>query len=74
MDDLTDNYASALKAYLSDSGELALLHAYELGRQALARVLDELHQACGKPIIITECGADTLPGGHNTPGEMWTEE
>ncbi len=30
----------------------------------------------GKPIIIiiTEFGADTLPGVHETPPEMWTEE
>jgi beta-glucuronidase len=34
----------------------------------------ELHQAFGKPIMITEFGADTLPGVHNTPSEMWTEE
>jgi beta-galactosidase/beta-glucuronidase len=46
----------------------------ELGRQALARELDELHRAFGKPIMITEFGADTLPGAHNTPPEMWTEE
>lgn len=46
----------------------------EMGRRALGRELDELHQAFGKPIIITEFGADTLPGAHNTPPEMWTEE
>ena len=40
----------------------------------LARELDELHQAFGKPVMITEFGADTLPGVHNTPAEMWTEE
>jgi beta-glucuronidase len=46
----------------------------DLGRQALASELDELHEAFGKPIIITEFGADTLPGAHATPPEMWTEE
>ena len=46
----------------------------ELGRQALARELDELHKAFGKPVMITEFGTDTLPGAHNTPSEMWTEE
>ena len=40
----------------------------------MARELDELHRAFGKPIIITEFGADTLPGAHQTPPEMWTEE
>ncbi len=46
----------------------------ELGREALARELDELHKAFGKPVIITEFGTDTLPGSHNQPPEMWTEE
>jgi len=54
--------------WYTQSGQL------DAGRQALARELDELHQAFGKPIIITEFGADTLPGAHNTPAEMWTEE
>jgi beta-glucuronidase len=27
-----------------------------------------------KPIIITEYGADTIPGNHSVTGEMWTEE
>jgi len=46
----------------------------ELGRQALARELDELHQTFGKPIIVAEFGGDTIPGTHNTAVEMWTEE
>ena len=46
----------------------------DLGRQALARELDELYKAFGKPVMITEFGTDTLPGAHNTPSEMWTEE
>ncbi|WP_191057900.1 beta-glucuronidase [Geminicoccus harenae] len=46
----------------------------ELGRQALAQELDELHQTFGKPVMVTEFGADTLPGAHNQPPEMWTEE
>jgi beta-glucuronidase len=36
--------------------------------------LDRLHQSLNKPILITEFGADTLPGAHSTPPEMWTEE
>ncbi len=27
-----------------------------------------------KPIIVTEYGADTMPGLHSVTGEMWTEE
>ena len=46
----------------------------ELGRQVLARELDELHEAFGKPVMITEFGADALPGAHNTQAETWTEE
>jgi beta-glucuronidase len=51
-------------------------HAGQLdaAREALGRELDEIHEALGKPIIIAEFGADTLPGVHNTPPEMWTEE
>jgi beta-glucuronidase len=40
----------------------------------LARELDALHKQFGKPIVIAEFGTDTLPGSHNTPPEMWTEE
>jgi beta-glucuronidase len=51
-------------------------HAGQLaqGAEALAGELDALHETFGKPIIITEFGADTLPGAHNTPPEMWSEE
>lgn len=33
----------------------------------LERDLDELHAAYAKPMIVTEFGADTLPGAHSTP-------
>src|SRR5665811_1234106 len=42
--------------------------------ELLARELDELNQEFGKPIIITEFGADTLAGLHTAPPEMWSEE
>jgi beta-glucuronidase len=42
--------------------------------QALASELDALHKSFGKPIILSEFGADTLPGAHNAQPEMWTEE
>lgn len=44
------------------------------GAAELARELDALHKTFGKPIVIAEFGTDTLPGAHNTPPEMWTEE
>lgn len=44
------------------------------GKEALERELDELHEAFGKPIIVTEFGADTIAGMHARPPEMWSEE
>lgn len=46
----------------------------EQGAQELAKELDALYERFGKPIVITEFGTDTIPGTHNTPSEMWTEE
>lgn len=46
----------------------------EAGAVELARELDALHRTFGKPIVLAEFGTDTLPGAHNTPPEMWTEE
>jgi beta-glucuronidase len=36
--------------------------------------LDALHARLGKPIMMTEFGADTLAGVHADPPEMWSEE
>ncbi|OQA15162.1 MAG: Beta-glucuronidase [Chloroflexi bacterium ADurb.Bin360] len=53
---------------------------YTLGGQLdIARMLleGELDQVWGrfhKPIIMTEFGADTIPGYHGHPSVMWTEE
>jgi len=40
----------------------------------LAPELDALHARTGKPIMLTEFGADTLAGVHAQPPEMWSEE
>jgi beta-glucuronidase len=40
----------------------------------LAPELDALHARTGKPIMLTEFGADTLAGVHAEPPEMWSEE
>jgi beta-glucuronidase len=40
----------------------------------LEKELDALHASFGKPILVTEFGADTLAGAHSQPEEMWTEE
>ncbi len=44
------------------------------GAATLAQELDELHQQLGKPIVISEFGADTLAGHHADPPEAWSEE
>jgi beta-galactosidase/beta-glucuronidase len=36
--------------------------------------LDSLHARLGKPIMVTEFGADTIAGVHAEPPEMWSEE
>ncbi len=40
----------------------------------LSDELDAIHQKYGKPIILTEFGADTIPGQHAQPPEMFSEE
>jgi beta-glucuronidase len=44
------------------------------GVQALEQELDATHAKFGKPIIVAEFGADTLPGWHAEPSEMFSEE
>jgi beta-glucuronidase len=46
----------------------------EGGAQMLSNELDMLHKRFGKPIIVTEFGADTIPGHHAIPPEMFSEE
>jgi beta-glucuronidase len=44
------------------------------GLKLLSRELDALHNALGKPVMVCEFGADTIPGSHAEPAELWTEE
>lgn len=44
------------------------------GAALLERELDGLAQAHGKPIVVSELGADTLAGSHSTVPLMWSEE
>jgi len=46
----------------------------EAAGQLLGAELDALHARFGKPIIMTEFGADTIAGVHAEPPEMWSEE
>jgi beta-glucuronidase len=41
---------------------------------ALGEELDRLHQRYNRPILMTEFGADTIPGLHATSDQMFTEE
>jgi beta-glucuronidase len=63
-----DLHQPLLRLGYSNTGRL------DESRELLAQELDELRRTFGKPIIITEFGADTLSGLHSTPPEMWTEE
>jgi len=40
----------------------------------LSEELDALHARFHKPLIVTEFGADTIPGHHAQPPEMFSEE
>ena len=44
------------------------------GCAALSAELDALHARYPKPLILTEFGADTIPGWHALPAEMFSEE
>jgi beta-glucuronidase len=51
-------------------------HAGDLdgGLSQLSAELDELHGKFNKPILLTEFGADAIPGQHAQPPEMFSEE
>ena len=40
----------------------------------LDKELEAVHARVPKPVILTEFGADTLPGNHSTDDLMWSEE
>jgi beta-glucuronidase len=46
----------------------------ERGTQFLAAELDLLHETFQKPLVLTEFGADAIPGHHAQPPEMFSEE
>jgi beta-glucuronidase len=54
--------------WYSEPGRLAA------GAATLAAELDAIHAEFGKPIVISEFGADTAAGMHANPPEMWSEE
>lgn len=54
--------------WYSQQGDLAA------GFEQLRRDLEAIHARFGKPVLLTEFGADTLPGMHADPPEMFSEE
>ncbi|MHA1843878.1 MAG: beta-glucuronidase [Promethearchaeota archaeon] len=44
------------------------------GINYLSSELDEIYEKYKKPVILSEFGADTIPGYHSQPPEMFTEE
>jgi beta-glucuronidase len=46
----------------------------DVAESVLADTLDRVHKQHGKPVILTEFGADAVPGSHADPPAMWTEE
>jgi beta-glucuronidase len=44
------------------------------GMQLLSAELDAIHARHGKPVVLAEFGADTIPGMHAQPPEMFSEE
>jgi len=54
--------------WYSQSGQL------DQAAKLLAEELEALHERFRKPILMTEFGADTIPGHHAQPPEMFSEE
>ena len=54
--------------WYSQSGNL------EAALPLLSAELDSIHTQFGKPVILTEFGADAIPGQHAQPPEMFSEE
>jgi beta-glucuronidase len=46
----------------------------DVAESVLGETLDRVHKQHGKPVILTEFGADAVPGSHADPPAMWTEE
>jgi beta-glucuronidase len=55
-------------AWYSDPGQL------DFGCERLSDELDALYERFHKPLVLSEFGADTVPGCHAEPPEMFSEE
>jgi beta-glucuronidase len=43
-------------------------------QEDMRRILNGLYEKFGKPVFVTEFGADTIAGMHSLPAEQWSEE
>lgn len=72
------NFSESEQAWTKISSSRRLIHAGRASStwrpRRLPKELDALHAAYPKPMIFTEFGAEALPGSHDTPPEMWSEE
>lgn len=55
-------------AWYSDPGHLEVIH------DSIKVDLEKWYQKYGKPVILTEFGADTIAGFHTLPPQMFSEE
>jgi beta-glucuronidase len=46
----------------------------EAAKEKLHSLLIEIHNECGKPILVSEFGGDAIAGFHSLPAEQWSEE
>lgn len=60
-----------LNAYPGWYGGGAALHETQA---YFSQFLDEVHSLSGKPILMTEFGADAMAGLHSLPASLWTED
>lgn len=54
--------------WYDDPGEL------DVAMPKLSAELERIHRRTGKPIILTEFGADAIAGQHDDPPALWSEE
>lgn len=77
-------FSDAEKDTISDMFDVLCINRYygwylqagdlPAARAAFKTELEAWHNKLGKPVIVTEYGADTMAGMHSVTGEMWTEE
>ena len=46
----------------------------DVAESVLGDTLDRVYERYRKPVVLTEFGADAVPGAHADPPAMWTEE